>query len=385
MTNKPINFTKASLNALPLPEAGKRLYVKDEKEKGLILDVKPSGVKTFYLYKKIKGRPERIHIGLYPDLSIENARKMAATLKGEIAKGQNPQDEKRNIRNEITLGELFELYMERHSKPHKKSWKYDEREFNKYLSHWFKRKLSDISRNDVAKLHSQLGSDSGIYQANRILERIRGIYNKAIEWGWEGENPAQKIKKFREKSRERFLSAQELPRFFEAVKLEENEAARDFFLISLFTGARKTNVLQMRWDQLDLDRGAWTIPDTKNGDSQLIPLSGQALEILNARKATAQSIWVFPGTGKAGHLQDPKKAWQRLLERAELEDLRIHDLRRTLGSWQAASGVSLHIIGKTLGHKSPSSTQVYARLDLDPVRLSIETATNAMFALEKKK
>jgi integrase len=384
MASQTLNFTKVALSDLVLPAAGKRAYYRDEREKGLILDVKPSGTKTFYLYKKIDGKPERLFLGQYPDMSIENARKAAATRKGEIAQGQNPQDEKRNIRNEITFGELFTMYLERHSKLHKKSWKFDEREFNKYLSHWFKRKISDITRNEVHKLHSQIGKDNGIYQANRILERVRGIYNKAIEWGWEGTNPAHKLKKFREKSRERFLSAEELPRFFDAVQKEENETARDFFLIALFTGARKTNTLMMRWNEIDLDRGTWRIPDTKNGESQLLPLSIQALDILKRRHKTTESIWVFSGNGKAGYFQDPKKAWKRILERGEFEDLRIHDLRRTLGSWQAASGVSLHIIGKTLGHKSASSTQVYARLDLDPVRASLETATNAMFALGGK-
>ncbi len=385
MASNTINFTKAILKTLPLPSEGKRAYYYDENEKGLIIDVRSTGTKTFYLYKKLNGRPERIFLGQYPDMSIENARKAAATKKGQIAGGKNPQDAKRKIRAEMTLGELFIMYMERHSKIHKKSWKFDEREFNKYLSHWFKRKLSDISRNEVQKLHSELGRDNGLYQANRILERVRGIYNKALEWGWEGDNPALRIKKFREKSRDRFLNADELPRFFEALNSEENETARDFFLIALLTGARKTNVLMMRWDQLDLERRTWRIPETKNGESQTIPISMQAYEILKLRYSKTESVWVFPGTGKVGYFNDPKKAWQRLLDRAEIDNLRIHDLRRTLGSWQVATGSSLPIVGKTLGHKSPYSTQVYARLDLDPVRSSVELATETMFAFKDKK
>ena len=385
MAANRINFTKASLLALKLPADGKRAYYHDTKESGLIIDVRSTGTKTFYLYKKINGRPERIYLGQYPDMSVENARKAAATKKGQIADGKNPQDAKRKIRAEMTLGELFVMYMERHSKLHKKSWQFDEREFNKYLSHWFKRKLSDITRNEVQKLHTQIGKDNGLYQANRILERVRGIYNKAIEWGWEGQNPAARIKKFREKSRDRFLSADELPRFFDALNSEENETARDFFLMALFTGARKTNVLMMRWDQIDLERRTWRIPETKNGEPQLLPLSMQACDILKARYAKTESIWVFQGSGKVGYFNDPKKAWARLLERAGIENLRIHDLRRTLGSWQVATGSSLPVVGKTLGHKSPYSTQVYARLDLDPVRSSVELATEAMFAFKDKR
>jgi integrase len=384
MTSKSLNFTKVALERLVLPKKGKRAYYYDERERGLIIDVRSSGSKSFYLYKKINGRPERIFLGQFPDLSIENARKMAASRKGEIAQGDNPQEERRKVRGEMTLGEFFKIYLERHSKPHKKSWKFDEREINKYLSHWFNRRLSDITRNEIHKLHSKIGIDNGKTQANRILERIRNMYNKAIEWGWEGENPATRIQKFKETSRDRFLNAEELPRFFAALE-EESEDIRDYFLTALFTGARKTNVLTMRWKDIDFHLNTWRIPDTKNGEPQTLPLSQHALEILTRRKKKAKSEWVFSGTGEAGHFVDPKKAWQRVVKRGEFDDLRIHDLRRTLGSWLAASGVSLPIIGKTLGHKSSQSTQIYARLNLDPVRESLQKATSVIDGYRGKK
>jgi integrase len=136
----------------------------------------------------------------------------------------------------------------------------------------------------------------------------------------------------------------------------------------------------MRWDQIDLTRGEWRIPETKNGESQRVVLSSEAVQILTARgQHYGQSPWVFPSTGASGHLQDPKKGWQRLLQRAELQDVRIHDLRRTLGSWQAATGANGFVIGKSLGHKSMRATEIYARIDLDPVRHSVQTATKAMF------
>lgn len=384
MARETLNFTKVALERLVLPPAGKRAYYYDEREKGLIVDVRSTGTKSFYLYKKINGKPERIFLGQFPDLSIENARKACAARKGEIAQGENPQEERRKIRGESTLGEFFQVYLERHSKPHKKSWQFDEREINKYLSHWFTRRLSDITRNEIHKLHSKLGVENGKTQANRVLERIRNMYNKAIEWGWEGENPAFGIKKYKEVSRDRFLNAEELPRFFEALE-KESELIRDFFQIALFTGARKTNVLMMKWSEIDMHLRTWRIPDTKNGEPQVLPLTDDAFEILKRRKKDADNIWVFPGTGEEGHLVDPKKAWLRIVKRAELDDLRIHDLRRTLGSWLAASGVSLPIIGKTLGHKSSQSTQIYARLNLDPVRESLHKATGVMMAHRGKK
>jgi integrase len=152
-------------------------------------------------------------------------------------------------------------------------------------------------------------------------------------------------------------------------------------MLSLLTGGRKSNVLAMRWDEISFGRAEWRIPETKNGDPLTVALSMQAIEILNDRRAKTNSEWVFPSDGSAsGHLADPKKAWQRILARAEIKDLRIHDLRRSLGSWQASTGASGYVIGKSLGHKSQQATQIYARLNLDPVRESVERATQAMMA-----
>lgn len=379
MASHHINFTKAALEKAAPPEKGKRDYYYDQREQGLVMAVTPGGSRSFYLYKRVEGRPERIYLGKFPDMSIENARKQAAKTKGTIASGKNPQTEKRAIRDEMTFAALFGEYMEKYSKVHKRSWRYDEREVNKFLSHWFKRKISSITKSEVERLHVKTGKENGLYQANRLLERIRSIFNKAIEWGWQGTNPATGIKKFKEQSRDRFLQPDELPRFFTALANEPNEAARDFFLISLLTGARKSNTLAMRWKDINFTTATWRIEETKNGTPQTIHLPAPAIEILKERKLLSESPWVFPGNGKSGHLADPKKAWTRILNEAGIEDLRIHDLRRTLGSYLAATGANSYTIGKSLGHKSLQSIAIYARLNLDPVRESVNKATDVMF------
>lgn len=390
MAAKRFNFTKKDIDALPAPTKSVRAYYHDTREAGLSISITPVGTKTFFLRKKIEGRDERIVLGRYPDLTLENARKLATQRKGEIAIGKNPQAEKRAVRDEMTFEELFELYMERFSRKYKRSWKYDEREVSKHLSHFYKRKISTIRNEEIHKLHTELGEKSGIYQANRILERIRAIYNKGIEWGWNGRNPALGVKKYREKSRDRFLLPEEVSRFFESLAKEENVTARDFILMALLTGARKGNVLAMQWSEINFQHAIWRIPDTKNGDPHNVTLSPQAMQILDKRKKVQllteqESIYVFPGDGAGGHLADPKKAWYRLLQEAKIENLRIHDLRRTLGSWQALQGTSTAIIGKSLGHKSQQSTAVYERLTLEPVRHSVQSATEALFQAAKKK
>jgi integrase len=196
---------------------------------------------------------------------------------------------------------------------------------------------------------------------------------------YKGANPAHGIKKFPETKRDRFLQSDELPAFFKALAEEPNDTLRDYFLLSLLTGARRSNVQEMEWQQINFNRAEWRIPTTKNGEPQTVTLSAEALEILRNRQ-DCNPIWVFPGTGATGHLVEPKKAWRRVLDRAGIDNLRIHDLRRTLGSWQAKTGASLAIVGKSLNHKSPSTTAIYARLDLDPVRESVDRATGAMFA-----
>jgi integrase len=199
---------------------------------------------------------------------------------------------------------------------------------------------------------------------------------------FEGDNPAHGLDLFPERSRERFLKRAELEPFFSALRDEPNELLRDFFLLGLLTGVRRSNLLAMRWIDVDVEAAEWRIPVTKNGDPQAVTLAPGAVAVLrNRRVITPEKCpWVFPSSkSKSEHIVEPKSAWKRVLARSRLTDLRIHDLRRTLGRWQAGTGASLVIVGKTLNHKSPQSTQLYARLDLDPVGQSVDRATAAMF------
>jgi len=264
MATTRIPFTKPALAGLtpPQPKPGSQTVYDiyhDEKEAGLVLLVTSAGSKTFYLSKKVNGRPERIKLGRFPDLTVEKARKAAALQKGQIAAGKNPNEERKKLRADMSLGELFHNYMERYSKKHKRSWKYDEREINKFLSQWFRRKLPEITKQEVQRLHEKIRENNGLYQANRLLERLRAMYNKAIEWGWQGQNPAAGIKKFKEKARDRFAQTDELPRLFAALEKEESEVIRDYIMLSLLTGARKGNVLAMRWEDINFDRAEWRI------------------------------------------------------------------------------------------------------------------------------
>lgn len=381
MTNK-INFTKAAINVLPLPDLGKRVTYHDTKVSGLQLRVTSNGIKTFSLFRRIKsGTAERITLGRYPDMTIEQARMQAAEMNLSIANGANPAEVKRGRKAELTFSDLFSEYLERHSKPRKKTWQEDVQKYEAYLAKPLgTKKLSTIDRRQVASIHSNVTKMGHDITANRVLALISSVFGWAISAGlWES-NPALGIRRNKERSRDRFIQGDELPRFFQALSSENNETIRDYVLLSLLTGARRSNVLSMRWEDINFDRAEWRIAETKNGTPQTVTLSPEAIEVLRNRIPAEAAIFVFPGIGKQGHLAEPKKGWQRILDRAGISNLRIHDLRRTLGSWQAKQGASLAIIGKSLNHKNQSTTAIYARLDLDPVRDSVNSATNAMLA-----
>lgn len=282
----------------------------------------------------------------------------------------------------LSLGELFRLYIDGYAREHCKRWDESERTFRNYLLHWQDRWIDSIKRVDVQLLHSEIGKRNGKTIANRVVQFVSALYNKAIDWElYEGKNPASRIKKFKLQPRERFLAPDELSKFFDAVYSLESETTRDLLLLCLFTGARFSNVAAMRWAELDLKDAVWRIPGakSKNGDSHHLPMSKAAMQILKQRAKTAKGDWVFPSSrNSSGHMRKLDTAWMIVREKSGLSDLRIHDLRRSLASWEARTGANISVIAKSLNHKDIASTQIYARLDVEPVRQALEKATQAI-------
>lgn len=386
--SKSLNFTKEALLSLPTPEAGKRAVYLDAKTTGLQIRVTDTGAKTFSVYRRIKGgQPERVTLGRFPAMTIEQARKHASRINAEIEEGANPAEVKRAHRGELTFAEMFNEYGERHGDK-KKSWATDQSIYANHLQQFASKKLTAITKAEISRFLSDLDkAGKAGATVNNVRALISSIYGRAIEWGYATTNPVTGIKTRAKVKRDRFLQADELPRFFKALAEESNATLRDYILLALLTGARRANLLAMRWKEINLKESVWRIPETKNGTPQNVTLSPEAVTILEARKDSAENdaIFVFPGIGSSGHIEEPKKAVIRVMERAgipygrnEPDGVTLHDLRRTLGSWQAKTGASMAIIGKSLNHKSQQATAIYARLDLDPVRASVNTATAAM-------
>lgn len=380
-----INFTKRKLEQLPLPEKGRDCYY-DEYQHNLMVRVSHTGQKVFYVRRKCDGVSERIQIGRFPDLTVEQARKKAALILSEIADGRHPKQAARLVKTEPTIGQLYENYMDGHARQHCIRLKDMELDFERYLKDWKTKSYSQIKRSDVQNKVNRVLENHGPGAANHMIILMRSIMN----WNLRneiiiGDNPWTGVKQIRIEPRERFLTPEELVRFFKALSQMTGDIIHDYVLISLYTGARRSNVLSMRWDQLDFDLRIWRIPpkSSKNKESLVVPLTSNALKLLRERRKKTAGEWVFPGKLEGHHLVEPKKSWYKLLKAAKIEDFRLHDLRRTLASYMAMGNQSLQVISKALGHKTIAATQIYSRLMSDPIRDAMEQAQTDMRLLSE--
>src|SRR6185312_359481 len=337
MMVEKINFRKDKLDGLQSKIA--RYDVADSKTPNLRLLVYPQGGKSFVLYRKINGKPRRIKIGRYNHLTIEQARRKATTLNASIELGQDPHEELQGKKRELTFREAWEYYFSEHAVKHTKRPEDNKAlvEFHilPVIGSW---KMSEVSRDKMQKLHTAIGECRGKPTANKVINRISTVYNFNIKnQKYTGSNPCLGVKRYRCPSRDRFLYPNELKTFFDAI-MKEEQTWRDYFLVLLYTGARKTNVLSMEVNALDLNLKSWRRGEnqTKNDEVNISVLPEPAIEILRRRmeennRAEDPSPYIFPGKGKNGHLCDPKRAWQRVRDYMGVQDIRMHDLRRTLG------------------------------------------------------
>lgn len=378
------DLTKTLIEASTVPPGKDRLYLRDGNVQGFGAVIYASGKVAFIFERRVDGRPVRKVIGPLGTWTVQTAREEAQRLSRQVNTGSDPFEERNRIKKEPTFSEFGETYLERHARPHKLSAIQDERMLRNYFSPLNNRKLSRITRQDVATLHLSIGENHGHYIANRCLALARKMFNLALEWGTLPEshgNPATRIKAYREEKRDRFMSPREIERFFEAVREEADPVWRAYFLLLVFTGVRRNELLSAEWDDFNLEERTWRIPVTKAGRPHVLPLTDPVLHLLSQLPSEGRSAWLFPSFGRSGHREEPKRPWKDIRKKAGIEDVRIHDLRRTLGSWMAVQGFSLNLIGRVLNHSQVSTTQIYARLGTDPQREALEAVQEKMLAV----
>lgn len=384
-----LRLTKRAIDAMHYRGAGNRRDVRwDADVRGFGVRVYPSGRRTFVLSYRVRGRKRMMTLGDFGVLTVQQARAMAREHLVAAGKGEDPLEERRKAARGETVRELCADYLERHAKPHKRSWAADARRIERHiLPAWGALKVSALTRAEVAALHWRIGREHPI-EANRVHSLVRKMLALAETWGYVPEghpNAARGIERYRESKRERWVTPEEMPRLAAAIEAEENPYARAALWLYLLTGLRRSELLRARWEDVDLERAQIRIPETKAGRTYHVPLTAPALALLRALPRIEGNPFILPGAKPGEHLVNIDKPWRRVRARAGTEDVRLHDLRRTLGSWLAQAGNSLHLIGRVLNHSNSSTTEIYVRFAQDHVRAAMDAYAERLMGAAGKK
>ncbi len=363
-------------------------FLWDTELKGFGCKVTPKGARVYVLQYSRAGRDRRVTLGRHGvDLTADEARLEASILRGQVAAGRDPGGERTAFRASPTLATFAERYLAEHAWVKKKhrSAIGDEGNLRVHiLPAVGKLKICDINRADVARLHHSLRATP--VAANRCLALLSTMMNLAEKWGLraDGTNPTRHVEKYPERKRERFLSDAELSRLGTELASSERAGVHPSVIAAIrlliFTGCRRDEILKLQWDYVDFERGCLRLPDSKTG-AKLVPLGAPALELLERLPRIKGNPYVLPGAVSGKHYVGLEKAWDRLRRRADLPDLRLHDLRHGFASTAAAMGESLLLIGSLLGHSDTTTTQRYAHLSSDPRRAAADRISGRLAAV----
>ncbi len=380
----------------------KPYFVWDSELKGFGLSVSPNGAKSFVAkYRVGRGRSaptRRTVVAPVGRVTPDEARTLARKIISKAALGGDPVSEKKEKDKAITIAALAELFLDSHVKTKRSkgtvsSYKVT---LNKHIIPAFgKRKARELARNDVARWHLER-SETPI-AANRALAVIGSMYTFAQRHGYvdENHNPARRIEKFNEKSKERYLTREELSAVGAALRLAQTKGLPwqldekkpkskhlpkpvnrktilDKYAVAairllIFTGARLREILHLKWENVDFERSMLFLPDSKTGKKTIV-LNPPALVLLQSLPRVKDCAFVIAGQELKQPKADLKRPWALVSAHAGLSDVRIHDLRHTYASFGAGAGLGLPIVGKLLGHTQSATTQKYAHLDNDPVQ-----------------
>lgn len=364
----------------------------DSEVRGLGVRIYPTdNKKSFVLSYRFNGQKRLMVLGRYgSDLTLDQARDEARKYLFQ-ARTEDPLLEAKKERHGKTVGDLCERYMREHARPRKGKQTADEdqRKIDSYLlPEWKNRTIKSITSDDVGSLHGKIGVKS-IYEANRTLSLLSHMFRLAQHpWGLldaGAANPARGHRRFPEVKRDRWVTEQELPKLVGAIAKEESAFVKAALWLYLLTGVRKSELLAAKWEDVDFDRQELCLPKTKADRRHYVPLSKPALKILRNLPRFEENPYILPGQRRGQHLVNISKPWLRIRLAAGVKDVRIHDLRRTVGSWMAQSGSSLHLIGKVLNHSNTSTTAIYARFGQDHVRDALEAHGMKLLRVAKTK
>lgn len=371
-------LTKRTIDAAEIK--AKDYFIFDDELPGFGVRVMPSGRKIFVLQYRASRRARRCTLGHYPALTVEQARIKAGKTLTQVWDGKDPSAEKQAFAAAPDVAALSQRFQDTHCKDRLKP---STRKQYVYLLDKFivpeigRIKIADVTRADIANLQHKLAKNPD--RANKVMVVLSKMFNLAEVWGLrqDGSNPCRHLQKFKEVRRERFLTADEMRRLGETLTMAEEAKLCSPYAIAAFrllilTGARLGEIRDCKWDYVFLDRGIIRLPDSKTGP-KIIHLGRTAIDLLRTLPRKPDNSYVICSSHRPNEpIYDLQTTWQKIRKWAQIEDVRIHDLRHTFASNAVTMGMSLPMIGRLLGHTQTQTTARYAHLAMDPV---LEAAT----------
>jgi len=365
-------ITKRFVDAIKA--TGGEQFFWDTQLEGFGVRVQPSGYRSYVIqYRNRHGRTRRMSLGQVGRMTPEEARSEARRQLSQVDRGSDPSAERERLRQAPTVAELAELYLERHALPKKKpsSVLLDRNLLRRViLPRLGMLKVEAVTRADVAAFHQSLARCPG--QANQALSLVSNMMRLAEKWGLrpEGHNPARFVERYPSKPRERYLTEEEFARLGAVLAEEEQIRSRWRHVLAIrllaLTGARRGEILNLRWEEVLLEQRCLRLPDSKTG-AKSIPLGSAALEVLATARRQPGNPWVIPSRGSNLDVSALGLAWREIREKAGLPGLRLHDLRHSFASVGVNSRMSLKMVGGLLGHSRMETTNRYAHLAVHPL------------------
>jgi integrase len=345
--------------------------------KGLFLEIRPNGRKTYFLrFIDIRGKQRLIRVADQRDVTLTQARQIADKYRNQIALGQDPCLDKEALKAIPQLADFIDQQYLPYVKTYKRSWICDVGVIKNHINPVFGTMYMDeLKKQDVISLISKMLETYAPGTVNRVVILLRYIYNLAIKWETAGisKNPTAGIPLLEENNqKERYLTPEEARKLVAALKGSENKMLQFIIPMLILTGARKMEVQKARWEDINWEQRIWRIPLTKSGKARHVPISDGALMILESIPRIGGCPWVFPNPKTHKPYNSYYNSWNTVRKSVGLGDVRIHDLRHSFASFLVNSGRSLYEVQRILGHTQISTTQRYAHLSQD----SLLTAAN---------
>jgi len=363
-------LSNKTLKTLKCPEGQLKIDFHDKACKGLTIEVRASGGRTWYLrYYNARGKQRQSRLGDVKDLSLDQARNLANKYRSMIALGENPFANKDELKLVPTLKSFISDSYMPYIKGYKRSWDTDWSLLKNHILPTFgHRYMDEVTKRDVVDFISQHRLTHKPGSVNRVIILLRYIFNLAIRWEIPGitKNPTAGVPLLEENNKlERYLTQDEAQTLFAAVKQSENVMLAFIVPMLILTGTRKREVLDAKWSEFDLDRRLWRIGMSKSGKARHVPISDGVLTLLESVPRIDGCEYVFANPATAKPYVSIYCSWNTARKTAGLPVLRMHDLRHSFASFLVNNGRSLYEVQKILGHTQIKTTQRYAHLAND--------------------